>query len=80
MQAQWKQQQEPYYQDKATARRKEVEGEQGSLPQHGTTEMSFKNSKWQSSKLKCSPLWTSDTEWPVIRAEGSGVQLGIDVG
>lgn len=26
------------------------------------------------------PFWTSGTEWPVIRAEGSGVQLGIDGG
>lgn len=66
--------------NKATGRRKEVEGEQRSLPQHCTTELSFKNSKWLSSKLKCSPLWTSGTEWPVIRAEGSGLQLGIDVG
>ncbi len=63
--------------NKATGR-KEVEGEQ--RPQHCTTEFSFKNSKWLSSRLKRSPLWTSGTEWPVIRAEGSGLQLGIDVG
>lgn len=66
--------------DKATGRRKEVEGEQRSLPQCSSTELSFKNSKWLSSKVKCSPLRTSGTEWPVIRAEGSGVQSGIDGG
>lgn len=69
-----------YYQDKTKGGRKEAEGEQRSLPQHCTTEMSFKNSKWLLSKLKCSPLWTSGIEWPVIRAGGSGVQLGIDEG
>lgn len=56
-----------------------MEGEQRSLPQCCGAVLSFKNSKWLSSKLKCSPLWTSGIEWPLIRAVGSGVQLGIDV-
>lgn len=41
-----------------------------------TAPLSFKNSKWLYSKSAD----VRDCKWPVIRAEGPGVQLGIDVG
>lgn len=55
-----------------------MEGEQRPLPQRCTTQLSFKNSKWLSSKLKRSPpRGRQGLEWPVIRAEGSGVHWGL---